>query len=929
MSYFIDSCRHACRRFVLVGALSTGLLPITHDSVASGASMTGMLRVQDGADGTAGDPATDGQEGQAGQPVNHQVQSTEDFVIWGNDGGDGGDGGTGIDGPDNDSIAQGGDGGNGGNASTLHVWNDPGQANLVRSNLVLHGGVGGEAGRGGASVGLPNGQGGNGGSVGAVSAELYVNRSFTLHADGGLGGDAYGFQNQAGTGADVQARVQWLDSPFQSVNRTNYLRQILTGGAGGFGRARAHGGHGGSVTVLPPSQPSHFVSSTPFFLYDVTGGRGGDSLGGNSGHGGDLVWHAPDLQLGGDGTPALSRFQFNWEGGAGGNSFLFHGRNGPAGQGGSVLMKQDHPGTIHVQGGQVEWRAEITGGNGGRSNDGGNGGNGGNIDFEYLGFDTTGLVAAADQSIYARIHLTTGAGGTSVTGNGGDGGNLNYADPTVSWNTQGSVDLYQSLTGGNGGRGVAGGNGGDVRLRISDDLLTNSQSASQNPGGKVSLAVNSFGGYAWDGGTGGSAEADVVEQSDGDIDVKTLALAGQSVDGGAGSAFSRSVAISNGDAEERYARAYARTGARVNQEGPSRFGTSALSYAGAHIQNGVFSDAQAIARGGYGTHSSGSARALALATAQGNNTSRAFSETVTLGVGPNATDYSRESWAESNSQSEAGHAVSSSNATAYGQQSIAAAYSDGYGNSFNATATAKTETTARFHRATIQTTSESLVESGLREYFGTASEAYYQRRSANGLPKVTATNETRLWVSSGMDSLENLGFYPVGGSFDLSDPTNDVFHVAELQFGDTNLQAQSNLEVVQEIQSWETDHSLSVFFYDVEFQEDANATLDFLMEVNGQVIVDESWNSLDLAVDYLDNFLFQFDDELIAGEMLTTRWQATFRNEAESSRFHLRMGVAGLAGSDGFATFTAVPEPGSGALLMGGMIFYLALRRRR
>ena len=676
-----------------------------------------------------------------------------------------------------------------------------------------------------------------------------------------------------------------------------------------------------------PAVSQEIVSSKPFFAYDLKGGRGGDTLGGTAGTGGDVFFQAPSWQLGGDGTPTLARFDFQMAGGAGGNSFLLNGRSGAAGNGGSVGMSDEPNQPILVRGGQVEWLAQLSGGNGGRSNDVGRGGDGGTVDFTNLQFNTNGTVAGDQQSIYARVHLKGGVGGSSTAGQGGDGGSIKYVAPTFAWDTAGSVDAYFTAAGGNGGAGVSGGNGGDSEFEILGTLLTNSTSLEVAPAGTLDLAFSAYGGYGFDGGRGGNARSVVREMGASNITVKTLALAGQSVNGEAGTAEAEAYATRVGEGNEEFTKAYARSGARVSQGGASQFGTSANSTAVANSSSGLYADAEAIAQGGYGTHASGDARSLAIGQTAGNQTARARSQSVALGVGPVASDYSRVARAESVSQSEMGHAFATAESTSYGQHSLSGAVASGSGWSHNASATAKTATTARVHSAVVTTTSENLNNVDMQESFGVASEVYFRRTEA--MPLVSSTNETRVWVSSGLESLGSFGDYGVSEAFDLNDSTNDVFASGQLSFHGENILVNSDLEIVQEVQGWETDHSLSLFLYGVDYSGDADASLDFLLEVNDQVLIDQSWDSLDLAVADLDNFLFQWNDELMAGDLLTTRWQATLSNESEPSGFTLNMGLVGFASSDGVANFSAVPEPGSSVVLLAAAGLSLITRRRR
>ena len=137
------------------------------------------------------------------------------------------------------------------------------------------------------------------------------------------------------------------------------------------------------------------------------------------------------------------------------------------------------------------------------------------------------------------------------------------------------------------------------------------------------MAFSAYGGYGFDGGRGGNARSVVREMGASNITVKTLALAGQSVNGEAGTAEAEAYATRVGEGNEEFTKAYARSGARVSQGGASQFGTSANSTAVANSSSGLYADAEAIAQGGYGTHASGDARSLAIGQTAGNQTARA------------------------------------------------------------------------------------------------------------------------------------------------------------------------------------------------------------------------------------------------------------------------------------------------------------------
>ncbi|MEI7928461.1 MAG: hypothetical protein WCH40_07925, partial [Verrucomicrobiales bacterium] len=362
------------------------------------------------------------------------------------------------------------------------------------SGVVIHGGSGhallaGDGGRGVSSVG------GTGGSLVSNSVEsINVDAIFgtitppTLIAgDGGIGrfGGAGGSVVGNGTGIfDIKASAGDIHA-----------------GAGGLGLRG--GGNGGSISAVLTEMVNPNLDLVSYI--DYVAGKGGDTVFGKGGNGGNVTNSSPasGTQIAGtyivDGL--IHAGEINIQAGDGGKGLT-------GGNGGSILNFSNL-----VDGSNVEFNpafVSFLAGNGG-SGTAGNGGNGGNIsgiETPTLGDPT--IIPDAYRFVFSRA--IAGTGGASSSAKGGDGGsvsNIITSSQRGAW----------AFVGGAGGKGLhhggAGGGVNNVTVALGASTFSKALFIG-GVGGKAGSFIpniedpapnqhkNQFGGQVGKGGEGGS-----------------------------------------------------------------------------------------------------------------------------------------------------------------------------------------------------------------------------------------------------------------------------------------------------------------------------------------------------------------------------------------------------------------------------------------
>ncbi|MCL4834835.1 MAG: right-handed parallel beta-helix repeat-containing protein, partial [Caldilineaceae bacterium] len=312
----------------------------------------------------------------------------------------------------------------------------------------VQGGKGGNASPGQASV-KNGGLGGPGGGL-TFRVALLSNVGPLQGGDGGNGGAGALECGEGGSGGDGGQVVVDLTSPNGSVynagpllagnggNGADGAQSCATGGPGGEGGG---GGTGGEIEIQSPEGgPGDEVAIINTDV--ISGGAGGD--GGLGGPGGPLTQPNP----GGDG--------------------------GDAGGGGGVNLTGDGDGPALTT---VANLGDVSGGDGGNGGDAGAGGPGGAGGAGGDAGDGGPVVAVIDDLFNGDIDGfgeigggdagSNGAGGPG--GNGGNGGNGGDVAVIGSQSGPGTLDNSGTIRGGNGTG--PGGEGGDVTLIASPELL--------------------------------------------------------------------------------------------------------------------------------------------------------------------------------------------------------------------------------------------------------------------------------------------------------------------------------------------------------------------------------------------------------------------------------------------------------------------------
>ena len=488
----------------------------------------------------------------------------------------------------NGGSSDGGTAGVAGNATSELTFTNGGVGDVgvyLYIQAPLPPGVGSIGGRGGSGAG-----GGTNGAQGG-SAETFFNitneRSidFRGYAIGGAGGDAVGAGTSGGNGGLATVN---LSSGTSTGNHNVAVHASQVGGAGGNGCDGATGGTGASSTLrdaVTASSGSGIIELDQF----AAGGNGGSSSGGVAGAAGNAI---SELTFSNPGSgairaTALGSTAIDAQGGAGGSG-LGGGTNGANGGTAEASFNITGKNEVSVQG------TSFGGNGGGAVGHGATAGNGGvaSVKPSRVASTMTGgnFVDGTPQVfVYGALFLFGGNGGNGAQGaDGGNGADELVIDAISGTSIGPTLDIGQSLSGGNAGssdtgipgragnavsilhainpgggaldatvfdRGGAGGNsgmglptpGGDA---VAITIATGSKALTvfaNSIGGDGGLSTNSSGNAAQGGNATALATAFATTKASGNVRVGALATGG--VGAVNGSAFAR--ALGTGSSSEQ------------------------------------------------------------------------------------------------------------------------------------------------------------------------------------------------------------------------------------------------------------------------------------------------------------------------------------------------------------------------------------------
>ncbi|ARU90814.1 autotransporter [Pseudomonas sp. M30-35] len=475
----------------------------------------------------------------------------------------------------NDGVVGDQQGGTGGNGNTIRITNN-GQVNLGSESSLLNGldytwGIVGKS--LGGQGGDDNGSGGTGGAIdilngasapGRAPINIYSNSSGSVRgiyalSQGANGTASYDSTDNGGNGARGSTILVDTYSDITVVNTADVselsggIVAINQGGNGGTGYGSSDGGVGGDASndTMTLSVEGATVSTSGDDVMGVVGltrgGRGGDgkdgekdSSGGRGGGGSQIQINVGGGTIETNGSYAYGVLggSIGGQGGNGGDDTAIVGTSGGGGYGGNA----GSVGAYMTGGSEIttsgDFSAAVTlhsiGGGGGTGGDftdvlggsGGNGGNGGNGGKAIITNVDGAITTAGDHSYGLLVQSIGGSGGTGGITNGltlelgGDGGNGGSAE-TANAQNAGAIRtsgysahgiLAQSISGGGGAAGTAGGilsiggSGGDSNPS-GDAMVSNSGDISTGGDAAVGIMVQSVGGG---GGTGGGAKGIVT-----------------------------------------------------------------------------------------------------------------------------------------------------------------------------------------------------------------------------------------------------------------------------------------------------------------------------------------------------------------------------------------------------------------------------------
>lgn len=869
--------------------------------------------------GAPGDPAQDGGDGAAGESINWRSTggpSQHQGNFYAGHGQHGGHGGTGVDGDDADSVAQGGNGGIGGAGGNVRAVMAYIPETTLQLILAGHGGAGG---KGGASEGLPAGQGARGGDGGNIFQDLVATRSSDSEAFGGNGGVGFGFANRGGIGGTVESVLRLSASQSHPHQR---LVATMNGGHGGNGFGWARGGHGGNVRLLDSliqrSAPAHY------FEFIGTGGHGGNSFGHNGGNGGRVDFQTPRFQ---DQAAAGSlsdsgNLRFRLAGGDGGDSTISYQRVGSGGRGGDVRWDPGSQSTTFLRS-LTNFVFVLTGGEGGAIVDNGwqaqnaqnsRGGDGGSAIASGWNLDVRGAEAVG-RGLSGSLELTGGDGGDNAIGQGGVGGvaRVQNMQAQVDHGFLGSIRAYA----GHGGDGLQAGDGGHAESIDGFTVFSEQGDVRLTSRTRGGNAGRSSGSQA-QGGIGGIAKTVQSLTSPGDVWLEGFALAGLAPDGIAGGAHVEAYGDSTqSGAVQVYAEA---TLSDLVPADLPRVGSDAYSLGRARsVQGSANARAQAFA--GKGSISSGSAMAHGIGLSeQGAATARATATTLRSTVWPTelATGFNQTtSIADARGQTSS---LAVSNAQSDGHFTSALARGISQGASFEATLDATTQSIV--HRG-----SSELIINGAADDSPVFTEAFSSYRL--GYQAGTDTPHVRSAVFSAGDesTLEGIDAGNLTSQFDFQVGQYDLLATMEFQTRDSgNDFSLSTLMRGSATPDFARNLDYYLFVYDMESVAGGLDDMHVGLFSQDGAVLEQNYENGDAALADLQDWstLVNIDPNDM-GELFL-RVTGTQR---QGTSFRMRVGLAGLTPKIGTLSFNAVPEPGSCWLigLMG--IGYMLVARRR
>jgi hypothetical protein len=827
----------------------------------------------------------------------------------------------------------GGNGGRGGTATSRASGENAGSSS-VEVLATANGGSGGlgsgvTGGAGGAGLAMAGGRSSGGG-------EVFV----TAIQNGGNGARAVGSGSVGGAGAD-----SIMEDAVQGSSRGRItLTQIARGGAGGEGAnppgALGIGGEGGSARSTLAGQspdggalvvhsaavagagasraPGGSASATASgeSVSDVsveavaTGGASGADGGlpggaahasaeGRSTGGGDVSVTA--IQTGGAGSPRVLASTV----GAGGTSSMTDAvrgstsgrltltqdaRGGSAGSGGSgsggsasSMLTASNPG-----GGALAVRILATGGVGtigGASLAAGSAESAADVSIEAISTAGNGTSGAGSASLGPVVGSSTGGGAVSVVASaiGGVGGAVSMIGPVVGSSTGGAVSVVASAIGGVGGAAsvidaVDGTTSGALRLEqrarggdgrvfgaggAAVSQLTRSSAASS-----FSMLSEAVGGRGSDGPTFGGNGGNATGRSEGVASGGSLVVEDRAIggDGGRATLFPATVG-SGGDASSQ---ASGGGGSAPVLVSSFAAGGSSEAVGTPSRPPGIGGDAQALAEATGTGRVDAEAEALAGSGLGASGT--ALARAIAVGSSGNARgEASASGGLVTNLRAQA-------SAPVIGQAEVAAG--------------------ARVAGSVVPATDTAGLQAlGFASALPTSSE----------VDAALAGNES---VAAGIAPATTAGILAL---IEMGSPSAAVSPDLSIRF-------QSSIEMSLDLAQIANRQRLMLGFLDPVANGPGMGSLRFVVEREGAVMLDESFDDFDAA------FAF-FDDHLIDLGALSEGVSG-----ALDLAFRLELGPSGSESGFGFdflvANGTLVPEPDTGSLLASGLVAMALLCER-
>lgn len=768
-----------------------------------------------------------------------------------------------------------------------------------------------------------------------------------------------------------------------SVPLTTYAETIsVTGdyglnGAAGIsgepGTAGESGTGGGSVTITANQLSDSENRATASGGTGGRGGSGGRGLngapggdGGNGGNGGDASANAYSTVTTGTGQARAIADANGGNGGQSGgagttNEPTLYGQDGNSGSGGNAYAEATATGVNSVY---VQARAD--------------GGNGAVLSSSYgVGIRAGDGGAANLGVVYAE---STNGGYTDVRGTavGGDGGSDNASGNggfasagngssttllnAVDGNTTGQLRLEQNAVGGDAGAAIGGSTG--LAGNASSSLTKETSSSNLILDVRATGGVGSYSRYV-PAGTGGAAYSSASGRNNtGEVNIDSVAdaghggLGGSNAHGGDGAnatsnAFGETVL--DGQRVDVRATAYASAGGTA---GNGRFGGNggdAVSRSEGRALGNSVVNVRDRADGGHGGSVSGSSDTLVGLGGQGGHASStaigssnggyidvrsvAYSGTGgsagtgntqgIAGVGGNATSVSQgvtqgTIYAESVANShyagrdiQSGNARASSLATGSDGRSRANASAE---NRLMHNAVASTEATVAGNASNgIAATSraEAAISFGQANY--TVAEA--ETGHAVAMATISPDNEAMdVFVAGHSNVQAHLGYGNGDSIF------TGILGAAYSDGGaqDSLESYSAALDFTIDTLEFNSQENLLFGFYNLDGFGTGFDSLDFQVQVEGSIFVDETFADLESALNYFnDNTLdLGYWSDYINGTDLSFRVQLALEADSIGEGFGVGMGLSN-------ATMSAVPVPAAAWLFGSGLIGLIGIAKRK